>query len=36
MKLFRQTAAGDWDGVFSNVADELRQCVYARRVQVDG
>jgi hypothetical protein len=36
MRLFRQTAAGDWGGVFGNVADELRQCVCARRVQVDG
>ena len=36
MKIFRQTVAGDWDGVFSNVADDLRRCVCARRVQVDG
>jgi len=36
MRLFRQTAAGDWDGLFSAVADELRRCVAARRVQVDG
>ncbi|MBL7185327.1 MAG: tetratricopeptide repeat protein [Phycisphaerae bacterium] len=36
MRLFRQVAAGDWGTVFSSVADELRRCVGARRVQVNG
>jgi hypothetical protein len=36
MKLFRQRKPGDWDDVFSRVADELKKCVGARRIQVNG
>lgn len=36
MTLFRQTRPGDWDAVFSRVADELKRWASAGRVQVNG
>ncbi len=36
MRLFRQAGAGDWDSVFGSVEDELRRCVGAGRVQING
>jgi hypothetical protein len=36
MTLFRQAGTGDWDSVFGSVEDELRRCVGAGRVQVNG
>ena len=36
MRLFRQAAAGDWDSVFGRLADEVRRCAGAGRVQVNG
>lgn len=36
MKLFRQSAAGDWDGVFDRVGTELKDCAAARGIHVNG
>jgi tetratricopeptide (TPR) repeat protein len=36
MRLFRQKKPGDWDNVFSRVANEMKKCMSARRIQVNG
>jgi tetratricopeptide (TPR) repeat protein len=36
MRLFRQSKPGDWAGVFDCIAAELRKCMVAKGVHIDG